>query len=225
MKICEIFSSIEGEGIRQGYLCTFVRTVGCNLRCGDWCDSKYTFKEDSSTKEMTPDQILKECKKFKNERVTLTGGEPLLQKDALELIKKLTRSGFYVNVETNGSIDLKPFIIYRSNDIFARENLMFTVDYKCPSSNMEDKMISSNWKYANENDVIKFVVGTEQDLECLKNWVNEHKFCYNHIFVSPIFGSIEPVEIVKYLRENNLQQVRIQLQIHKLIWDKDKRGV
>ena len=67
MKICEIFSSIEGEGIRQGYLCTFVRTVGCNLRCGDWCDSKYTFKEDSSTKEMTPDQILKACKKFKNE--------------------------------------------------------------------------------------------------------------------------------------------------------------
>lgn len=217
MKICEIFSSIEGEGIRQGYPCTFIRTVGCNLRCGDWCDSKYTFKEDFSTKYLTVSEIVQVCERLKNKKVTFTGGEPLLQKNALDLLKALIDFGFEVNVETNGSIDLKPFINYRDNDIFAEENLMFTVDYKCPSSGMEDRMLSSNWEIANGNDVIKFVVGNKQDLDCMKNWVNIHQFCYNHIFVSPIFGSIEPVEIVQYLKENDLQQVRIQLQIHKLI--------
>lgn len=225
MKICEIFSSIEGEGIRQGYLCTFIRTVGCNLRCS-YCDSSYSFEVDDNTKDMTIEQIVTECIKLNNQRVTFTGGEPLLQKDALELIKLLIQQGFYVNIETNGAVDLTSFINYRNSTITSSENLIFTVDYKCPSSNMEHKMLNTNWSQLDfSKDVVKFVVGNTKDLDSMKNWVNEYPFTCNNIFVSPVFGKIDAKEIIEYLKVNNLQNIRMQLQIHKFIWPPEMRGV
>lgn len=224
MKICELFSSIEGEGIRAGYPCTFIRTVGCNLRC-EWCDSKYSFKEEDTTKDMTVQEIVDECYNLGNYRITFTGGEPLLQPDAMDLIKALVEKGFEVNVETNGAVDIEPFVAYRNSSITPSENLFFTVDYKCPSSGMEDKMIHDNHLYVNQNDVIKFVVGSQEDLKAMKHFVENHKYFYDHIFVSPVFGMIEPVEIVDFIKENKMQNVRLQLQIHKFVWDKNKRGV
>lgn len=225
MKICEIFSSIEGEGIRQGYPCTFIRSVGCNLHC-NWCDSKYSFKEGEATQNLSVEDIVKKCLELGNERVTFTGGEPLIQKDALELIKLLIEKGFQVNVETNGAVDLTKFINYRNSDIRPSENLMFTVDYKCPSSGMEDKMLNTNWKQLDFcKDVVKFVVGTKEDLDVMNKWVKEYPFTCNNIFVSPVFSQIEPKDIVEYIKQNNLQNVRVQLQIHKFIWPSEMRGV
>ena len=224
MKICEIFSSIEGEGIRAGYPCTFIRSVGCNLNCA-WCDSQYSWQADEHAKDMSIPEIVEECSKLQNYKVTFTGGEPLIQPEALDLIKALIAKGFEVNVETNGATDISKFVEYRNSDMMASENLMFTIDYKCPSSGMEHKMLKENHLYANQNDVIKFVVGSQEDLETMRKWVNNHPYFYNHIFVSPVFGMIEPVEIVDFIKANNLQNVRLQFQIHKLVWPPEMRGV
>lgn len=224
MKICEIFSSIEGEGIRAGYPCTFIRSIGCNLKC-KWCDTTYSYQKTKDTLDMSIEDIIEKCMQFKNTRVTFTGGEPLEQKDALKLIKALINKGFEVNVETNGSVDLKPFVKYRNSDMFASENLFFTVDYKCPSSGMTDKMMQNNYLYCNQKDVLKFVVGSKEDLITMKNWVFEHPFTYEHIFVSPVFGKIEPKEIVEFLKDNNLQNIRLQLQLHKFVYPPEMRGV
>lgn len=224
MKICEIFSSIEGEGIRAGYPCTFIRSVGCSCKCS-WCDSKYSFEEDGNTQTLSVDEIVKKCRNLGNERVTFTGGEPLIQPQALDLIKALIKEGFMVNVETNGSVNLKPFVDYRNSDVFASENLIFTVDYKCPSSGMTDKMVKDNYVYCNSNDVLKFVVADQKDLMTMKNWVFEHPFTYENIFVSPVFGQIEPKEIVEFLKTNKLQNVRLQLQLHKFVYPPEMRGV
>ena len=104
MKIVEIFSSIDGEGIRTGYLCTFIRTYGCNLRC-NYCDSLYA-STNNNYSEMSISEIVKKCSELGNERITLTGGEPLIQPNVIDLISCLIESGFEVNIETNGSVDI-----------------------------------------------------------------------------------------------------------------------
>ena len=103
-------------------------------------------------------------------------------------------------------------------------NLIYTLDYKCPSSGMEDKIILDNIDYLNDIDVLKFVVGTQEDLDKMKQIVEQYTPECN-IFVSPVFGQIEPKDIVQYILDNNLQNVRVQLQLHKLIWNVNQRGV
>ncbi len=228
MLISEIFSSIDGEGVRSGYLATFIRTIGCPLRCS-YCDTSYAFQPDNNTQDLTVNEIVNECKKLKNKRITLTGGEPLIQKDIWNLIEQLVVSGFQINVETSGAVYVdynefsKPIkTAYESN------NLFFTYDYKCPSSGMNDKMDNRIFDNLGENDIVKFVVGSKEDLDCMKQFTSElnTKHTYkNKYYVSPVFGNIEPVNIVEYLKENNLQDIRLQLQIHKIIWDKNMRGV
>lgn len=228
MKIVEIFSSIEGEGIRAGKLCTFIRTFGCNLRCS-YCDSMYA-NEGSDYTEMTLESILEKCREFKNICVTLTGGEPLIQPEAAELVNMLLSEGFEVNIETNGSVaicDLRDTLWtqYRNSC----KHLMFTIDYKTPSSEMNSRMLMYNFvRYATTQDVIKFVCGTQQDLECMRQIVksmSQGSMLLPEIFVSPVFGKIEPSEIVEFLIRHDLQNVRMQIQMHKVIWDPEKRGV
>ena len=226
MLISEIFSSIEGEGIRTGYLATFIRAYGCNLRC-KYCDSMYAVDEtidlfgNKNFKQMTVQDVINECKHIGNKKITFTGGEPLIQKDAKELIDRLLDEGFEVNIETNGAILIKDFIYFRNRDL---SKLVITMDWKSPYSGMRDKMLEENLKELRPIDVLKFVVANKQDLDDMKKII---KSCdlYCNIFVSPVFGKIEPFEIVDYLKQNNLQNVRMQLQIHKLIWKPDMRGV
>ena len=220
MLISEIFSSIEGEGLRTGYLATFIRTYGCNLRCS-YCDSMYAVEEkkdlfrNNTYKNMSLDEIAEECQRLGNKRITLTGGEPLIQKSVSALLGQLKACGFEINIETNGAVPL---------DAFAMMPVMLTMDWKSPYSGMREKMIEKNLGLLREWDVLKFVVANKEDLDDMKKVILEHKpIC--HIFVSPVFGEIELVDIVNYMKENNLQQVRLQLQMHKLIWDKNKRGV
>ena len=237
MLINEIFSSIEGEGIRTGYPATFIRSFGCSCRC-TYCDSLYAVapetEEDKANayKEMTIYEILKKCKELKNKKITFTGGEPLLQHDAAQLVVALLKEEYEVNIETNGAEDIEKFrhklVEQGINEIpeeIKDKNLIFTADYKCYTSGMNDKMILSNLTTGlKENDVLKFVVGSIDDLDLMKYLVTHYKPKYQ-VFVSPVFGKIEPKQIVEYVIANDLQSVRVQLQLHKFIWPVDMRGV
>lgn len=233
MKITELFKSIEGEGIRTGRVCTFVRSFGCPLRCS-YCDSMYSNEvtPDQIILDLSVEEIIQECKKLKTPYVTFTGGEPLIQKDANELIERLLEESFYVNVETSGACDISTVHEYLANKKKhpLMNNLIFTVDYKSYSSKCTDLMVMDNFlKHVRSTDVVKFVVGTKQDLDQMKHVVEliqkAKKEFQPHFYVSPIFGMIEPKEIVEYLKENDLFDVQAQLQIHKFIWDKNMKGV
>ena len=233
MQINEIFSSIDGEGIRTGYLTTFIRTFGCNLSCS-YCDTQYACKIDENEQDqfvvMTVEEIVAKVDELGNYRVTLTGGEPLIQRDAPELVAALLEAGYEVNIETNGAVDLRPFekkMVEVLSDDELVNNLIYTLDYKCPSSGEQDKMIMSNIPFLVKGDVLKFVVGTEEDLAAMKSVVDEyvpnpHTF---EVFISPVFGQMEGSRIVEFMQENNMQNVRVQIQLHKVFWDPATRGV
>ena len=232
MQIHEIFSSIDGEGIRTGCPVTFIRSFGCNLRCS-YCDTMYAVQPETEEDlanaftVMTVEEIVARCEELRNKRITFTGGEPLMQKDSPELVAALLEAGYEVNIETNGAVNIKDFndrLVDVLTDDALLDQLIYTLDYKCPTSGMEDKMIMDNIDYLNDTDVLKFVVGSQEDLDTMKRVVDEYTpECY--IFVSPVFGNIEPSAIVEYVLANNMQNVRVQLQIHKLIWPVDMRGV
>lgn len=216
MKVIELFLSVNGEGLKSGELATFVRFAGCNLRC-PYCDTKYSY-ENPKYIEMSIDEIISKIESFKAYNVTVTGGEPLIQKDIDILIKKLSDKGYRVELETNGSVDISKYV--------GLKGVAFTLDYKGPTSLMEDKMLLDNYKYLTKNDVVKFVCGSTKDLEKARDIILKYKLDeITNPFLSPVFGEISLEGMVDFMKENNLNHVRLQLQIHKIIWDKDKRGV
>ncbi len=216
-RVSEIFKSIEGEGIRAGFPAVFVRLHGCNLNCS-YCDSTYAcIGSDYSI--MTLKQIVDAVRAYKIYRVTLTGGEPLIYSNCVNLIAALINYGIEVNVETNGSIDLNCL-----SSLMKDPKLIITMDWKSYSSGEALKMKTSNLLMLTSNHVLKFVVGTYEDLEQMNKILNTFPL-HCKIFVSPVFGKIEPKSIVEYLLNNNLYYVRMQLQIHKFIWDPNMRGV
>lgn len=226
MKVVEIFDSIDGEGIRAGQTATFIRLAGCNLRCS-YCDTLYAlFGEDEPCEydEMTVDEVLEKVNmNFK--RVTLTGGEPLLHEESAELVNRLTEKGVEVNIETNGAVDIAEF----SAKLSDTSNMFYTIDYKLPSSKMTDKMIWKNFENLRLCDVIKFVVGSEQDVsvmkEIVKRLVNQYKTMPN-IYAGVVFGEYEPQSLIEHImNEPVLKDVVFQLQIHKIIWNPEERGV
>ena len=220
LNVVEIFDSIEGEGIRTGMPVTFVRLAGCNLKCS-YCDTLYAQK-DTDGQLMAIDDIVH---KINFQAVTITGGEPLLHKECvIELIRRLNLSGHYINIETNGSIDILPFIqTVRAGRGF------FTIDYKCPCSGMESKMQETNFGIMDENDVLKFVVSNMKDIGCIRHFLNQHPTLSSTIFVSPCFNTIplpELVEEVKLLKKMYPKfDIRFQVQLHKIVWDPEKRGI
>ena len=214
MLINEIFTSIEGEGIRMGYPVTFIRLYGCNLNCS-YCDTRYSCEGQAGT-EMNVSEVIEKVKEAGVERITLTGGEPLIHKNAEELVDGLVNEGFEVNIETNGSVDIYPYI--------KKENVIITMDYKSISSGENSKMNPANLRYLRNQDVLKFVVGNKEDLNDMKRIIEIYSPSCN-IFVSPIFTKIELSDIVDYIKDNKLNDCRIQVQLHKIIWEPSKRGV
>lgn len=240
MKVVEIFNSIDGEGKRAGELTTFIRLYGCNLNCS-YCDSQYACKGKDSYIEMGIDTILGYCAVYPTKNITVTGGEPLLHSDIDWLLYALSKNGYDVNVETNGSIDIEKY--YTSSN-WANgpkpikeeyENVWFTIDYKCPSSEMTDHMEMKNFTEKYCNVIYKFVVGSIADLNTAYNIIREKllmggkKWDGLQIYLSPVFGKIEPKQIVEYMQEHKMYSldtpIRVQLQLHKFIWEPDKRGV
>lgn len=232
MLINELFSSIDGEARRAGELATFIRTVGCNLRC-KYCDSKYTWGHEATNREMSVDEIVEECKKFGNHNITFTGGEPLLQKDADELITRLANEGFDVSIETNGAVDFTKRSWFKPDDEIEYESPLSRIwvcaDYKCLTSGMLEEMLGwDKFAHLRSNDVLKFVVGSQEDLELAREvitYIRSHG-CNCYVYLSPVFGDIEPAEIVEFMKQHNMQgRIRVQLQLHKFIYPVDMRGV
>ena len=247
MNVIEIFDSIDGEGSRQGLLTTFLRLHDCNIRCS-YCDTTYSYGIDSTFTDMTVQEVADAIESLGNHRITITGGEPLLQEAAVvELIDELNRrksskledksctvkkstvrnelsegtqgvladeSPYDFNIETNGTIIPS----------FHRDNVWFTYDYKTPSSLAEESMDLDIFKVSTRQDLIKFVVGSVEDLDCMRRIINEHP-TKAQIYVSPVWGKIEAASIIDYMKTYNLQNVRFQLQIHKFVWDPDAKGV
>lgn len=220
MKVAEKFTSINGEGQRAGELAVFIRFAGCNLQCG-YCDTKWVNEMNVPFEEMTPEEILAYIRLTGISNITLTGGEPFLQdtEDMRRLLKMITEDeNLRVEVETNGSIDLKPYC--------GPGRPVFTMDWKLPSSGCEQFMLPANLELLAEQDTLKFVAGTEEDLQRAEELIIEHhltKRC--HVYFSPVFGQIEPERIVRFMMEKNLNEARLQLQLHKIIWEPDRRGV
>lgn len=213
----EIFGSIDGEGVRTGELATFIRLAGCNLRCR-YCDTSYALKGNQGN-QMSINEIIDKVKEIGYTNITLTGGEPLLQKNSIELIDRLTEEGFFVNVETNGSIDITPLL---------DKNVIITIDYKTRTSGVNDKMILDNYKKLRAIDVIKFVCNRD-DFEDIKKFLQNNP-TPAYIYISPIFNEVQPYELVDYMKElhkegYNTKKLRMQVQLHKVIWDPNKRGV
>lgn len=216
MRVVEIFNSIEGEGKRAGIPCTFIRLQGCNLNC-TYCDSQYACSGDATV--MTIDEILDKVREFGCNNITVTGGEPLIHPGINELLRALMLDRYSINVETNGSIVPTGTFPYN-----AAGNLFYTMDYKTFSSGQSDKMNPEAFKKLDCSDVLKFVVGDEKDLDQALEFLETNE-CEARVFVSPIFGKIEAKEIVEYIQKHKLWHWSVQLQLHKYIWDPDKKGV
>lgn len=214
MKVVEIFKSIDGEGKRAGLPTTFIRLYGCNLNCS-YCDTRYGCEDDNYT-IWSVDSIMDTIKTFGIQSVTITGGEPLIHPGIHKLINTLLESGYWVNVETNGSIWIGQFPKHK--------NLFFTMDYKSPSSGMEKRMILENLSFLTSEDVLKFVVGSEEDLDKSLEILEQYQpNC--QIYFSPVFKEIEPKEIVDFILYHKLNNCKVQVQLHKIIWDPKERGV
>ena len=218
IQINEIFESIEGEGIRTGYIATFIRTQFCNLKCS-YCDTKWANEPNAEYKSMSVNEICEFVKNTGVKNVTLTGGEPLLQDNIQNLIEKLILQGNRVEIETNGSISLKKFALLKNRPVF-------TMDYKLPSSNMEKYMGLENFAFLNEHDTVKFVSGSIEDLKKAEEIIEKYNLTQKcNVYISPVFGKINPADIVDFMIKRNLNGVRLQLQLHKFIWEPDRRGV
>ncbi|MDP8220465.1 MAG: radical SAM protein [Candidatus Stygibacter frigidus] len=212
LKVCEIFLSIQGESSYAGLPCIFVRLSGCNLHC-DWCDTRYHQEIQS---EMSIPEIIEAIAEYKPvDLVEITGGEPLLQKDTPALLETLERTGYRVLLETNGTLpisELPPHVI----------NI---VDVKCPSSGHKDSFLRENIIYLDPGkDELKFVIADKEDYNFAREFIMYNNLWSYKILFSTVFERLEPKELVKWVIEDRLD-VRIQLQLHKYIWEPQKRGV
>lgn len=218
-KVVEIFESINGEGRRIGQLAIFIRLQKCNLNCS-YCDTRWANGDDAPYTLMSEDEIYDRILKSGIKNITLTGGEPLLHKDVEILLEKIGENpNLSLEIETNGSIELEKFSKLKNPPLF-------TMDYKLPSSKMENKMCLDNFKYLTLKDTVKFVVGTIEDLKKAKEIIERYSLIGKcAVYFSPVFNSIDPIEIVKFMKENRLNGVNLQLQIHKFIWDPESKGV
>ena len=208
MRVCETFRSLQGEGKKIGVPTYFIRTVGCNLKCS-WCDTQYAMSEPGE--DISVEKIMELVKDETD--VCLTGGEPMLQKDTLELLDKLSKAGKTVVLETNGSISVK--------DVPDSDNIIISMDIKCPCSGMADKMEFGNIALLKKKDQLKFVISDGVDLEYAVEILKKYSPKCEVIF-TPVGGmDIEPLAEEVVERRIN---ARVLPQLHKIIWG-NKRAV
>ena len=211
IKINEIYLSVQGESTHTGLPCIFVRLTGCNLRCS-WCDTAYAFHEG---KNMSIDEILQKVENFGIHLVEITGGEPLMQDNVYSLMRRLIEKGYKVMLETGGSISLER----------VPKDVIKIMDLKCPGSGEQEKNNLDNLKLLAPHDEVKFVILDRKDYEWSRDIIKKYKINETaHILISPVFDKLELKEMVKWILEDRLP-VRLQTQLHKIIWDKNTIGV
>ena len=211
MRVTEIFHSIQGESSFTGQPCVFVRLTGCPLRC-TWCDTAYAF---FGGHELSIEQIVATVDSYDCRLVEVTGGEPLAQSDVFPLITKLCDRGYEVLIETSGAID--------TAQVDARAHII--LDVKCPGSGMSDRMHWPNVTRLMMKDEAKFVLRDRSDYEWACDILARYELAKRCIvLMSPVFGSLDPRQLAEWVLADRLP-VRLQLQLHKLIWTPDMRGV
>lgn len=212
LNIIEIFSSIQGETSFTGLPTSFVRLAACNLRCS-WCDTPYSFGRG----EPIPlNEILKTIDQFGNLYVCITGGEPLLQNNVLSLMSQLCDLNYRVSIETGGSLP--------TDEIDLRVKTI--LDIKCPGSGMEDKNLWSNLNHLRLNDEVKFVILNREDYEFAKKICDRYQLFQREIppLFSPVHQEMEAKELVEWILNDQIP-VRLNLQIHKFVWEPHTMGV
>lgn len=221
LPVIEQFVSIDGEGPTAGEMAAFVRFLGCNLRCS-WCDTAYSWDASVAPTWRTATEIYQWIFASGCRNVTLTGGEPLIQEEIMELLQLLGQeAALAVHVETNGAVDLAPF-----KERCPYGNIHYVVDYKLPDSGMEERMLHDNFTQVTANDVYKFVIASDRDLQRAVELTKRHQLAERClVYFSPVRERIAPHSIVEAMRQHMLNGVRLQLQLHKLIWPEEMRGV
>lgn len=218
-KIAERFISINGEAARAGEPAVFIRFAGCNLECG-YCDTKWANEENLTYETLSEEEIYDYIKRTGITNVTLTGGEPLVVDNIDRLLLMLSLDEeLNIEIETNGSVDIAEFKALT-------DKISYTLDYKLPDSGMEDQMYTGNYNYIDKNDSVKFVVSSLKDLDRAREIIYTYGLVEKtRVFLSPVWGRIDPCDIVDYMLEYNMNNVKLQLQLHKIIWGADERGV
>jgi 7-carboxy-7-deazaguanine synthase len=212
LKVNEIYLSIQGESTWAGMRCAFVRLTACDLRC-TYCDTAYAFYDGV---KRTVGDILDEVLGLESALVEITGGEPLLQKNVLPLMRMLCDAGRTVLIETSGAHDI--------GGIDPRVHRI--MDLKTPSSGECGRNLFLNIPHLTRRDEVKFVIGSREDYEWSRAQIVEHGLARRcgAVLFSPVFGRIEPVRIVEWMLEDKVE-ARFQLQMHKFIWDPAAKGV
>jgi len=211
LKINEIFKSIQGESSHTGLPCIFVRLTGCNLRC-TYCDTEYAFYEG---KEMTVAEVVNAVEGFGISLVEITGGEPLLQKEVNPLMQTLLDKQYTVMLETGGSLPLDE----------VPDPVIKIMDLKCPASGEESRNNYDNLSRLTLKDEVKFVILNREDYDWCKKILNKHAINKKaQVLFSPVYEKLDLKDLAKWVLEDNLS-VRLQTQLHKVIWSKDAIGV
>lgn len=207
----EVYVSIQGESSFAGRPCIFVRLTGCNLRCA-WCDTAYAFHEGQ---RRSIDDIVRQVASLSLPLVEITGGEPLLQPGCAALAQRLLMADMTVLVETSGSLPINTL----------PDGVVRIMDIKCPGSGEVDKMDWRNLSWLTERDEVKFVVSDRDDYEWARDIIRSHGLIGRcEVLISTAYGLVAPRDLAEWILMDKLQ-VRLQLQLHKYIWEPDKRGV
>jgi 7-carboxy-7-deazaguanine synthase len=211
MKVCEIFASIQGESSYAGRPCTFIRLTGCNLRCS-YCDTSYAYFEG---REFSEDEILREVQRAGIDLVEITGGEPLLQCEVFQLVRRLLNENYEILIETNGSQCIKEI----------DKRAIVVLDIKTPGSGMSGEMDFSNLDSIRSSDEIKFVITNREDYEWSKEIIQKHKLLGKcHLLFSPAFGILPPENLARWMIDDRLK-IRLNLQLHKYIFSSEQGGM
>lgn len=211
LKVNEIFKSIQGESSYSGLPCVFIRLTGCNLRCG-YCDTEYAFYEG---KEFSVDQILQAIAPHGIKLVEITGGEPLLQEEVYPLMDALIEKGYKVLLETGGSLSLAK----------VPEAVIKIMDVKCPGSGEDSKNNFGNLNHLTSNDEVKFVILNRGDYLWSKETLCRHDIHKKAaVIFSPVYEKLSLKNLAEWVLEDELP-VRLQTQLHKVIWGQDVIGV
>ncbi|HST50600.1 MAG TPA: radical SAM protein [Pyrinomonadaceae bacterium] len=213
LRVTEIFRSIQGESSHAGRPCAFVRLTGCPMRC-TWCDSEYTF---AGGEHISIEDVMRQVRAFGCQLVEVTGGEPLAQKGAFELVRRLCDEGFEVLIETGGYIS--------TEDVDERAKII--LDVKCPASGESER---NHWpnleRLRADRDEVKFVVADRGDWEFARDIIEKYHLERRSlaVLVSPVWGEADLRELADLVASSGLD-VRMQLQMHKYVWGPEARGV
>ena len=209
LKVNEIYASIQGESSHTGLPCVFVRLTGCNLRCS-WCDTAYAFHEG---RELSLEEVVQQVETFSLPLVEITGGEPLMQEDVYPLMEALLEKGYKVMLETGGAIPIDR----------VPEKVIKILDIKCPGSGEDKKNHLQNLEFLSEHDELKFVLLDRADYEWSRDLLKSINPT-NQILFSPVYDKLDLKDLSQWILEDKLP-VRLQTQLHKVIWSKNAIGV